>query len=198
MKIFLAIIISFLTTILFEAQTMIIETFPDKKFKIQIEDKNDQYNFEILFLDSISSNKKYEQKFFKYENKKQRVYKKTGHYKKSFYWIQKMDDLTERNSYYSYYNLSIKKSEHKDFTELIDKIENSSDEDLENIDKRMVVLHGAPIHITITDGSNIRRIYNNAEVKEYYPFTTKLISQSFSFFRERKIFVNKLIETNGY
>lgn len=198
MKIFLAVIISFSTTILFKAQTIIIETFPDKQFKIQIEDKNDQYNFEIRFLDSISSSKKYERQFFKYHNKNQMMYKKTGDYKKSLYWIQKMDDLTENHSYYSYCNLSIKKSEHKDFTELIDKIKNSSDEDLENVDKSMIVLHGAPIHITIKEDQNVRRIYNNAAVKENYPFTTKLISQSFLFFRERKIFEKELIETQGY
>lgn len=198
MKTFLAIIISFFATILFTAQTTIIETFPDKKFKIQIEDKNDKYDIEICFLDSISSNKKYEKKLFRYEKKNRKMYKKTGDYEKSYYSIGKMNDLTENYSYYSSYNLSIKKSEHTDFTELISKIKNSNDEDLENVDKNMIVLHGAQIHITIKDGSNLRNIYNNASVKEYYPFTTKLISQSFSFFRERKIFVKELIETDGY
>jgi hypothetical protein len=197
MKIFLTIIISFLSIILFKSQTTItIETFPDKQFKIQIENKNDQYNFEIRFLDSIS--KKYDKELLKYYKESKKVYKKTGDYKKSFYWIRKMDDLTENHSCYSYYNLSVKKSEHKDFTELINKIKNSSDEDLENVDKSMIVLHGAPIHITIKDGQNVRRIYNNAEVKENYPLTTKLISQSFSFFRDKKIFVKELIETQGY
>ena len=156
---------------------VIIETFFDEEIQIEIEDDKEVYNIKLKILDSISSNEKYHDELHRL-NEEFYAESKKGFNRIELKMIRsKIDELNNKNHFFSFYKISTNKSKNNEFTNLLNKIYKANNAQL-IIDNDRIIFHGQLVKISITQNGSVKTIVNNAYDKSNYPLTTKLIENT--------------------
>ena len=195
--IFLVLIFSnFNAQINIEANTSV----SGQKFKIEIKQNSQKYFINLQILDSVSTNKNYENEMEMF--RKEYFSLKDNSLKSDSVKtiLDKMTILTEENSLYSTFKTEISKTDYGEYDNLVKLFYNENVEFFERRkeNKNRIVFDGTSVKIIVTDGEKTKNIWTRSPNKNSHPEIRNLLTSTLEILRSKNILpIDKSI-TSGY
>lgn len=171
-----------------------------QKFKINIDENSQNYFITLKILDSISTNKEYENDMEKFRVEYFRLKNNSIKSDSVKSILNKINILTEKNTYYSTFKTEIIKNDYKDFDNLIKLFKSESSEFFEKREKNKnrIDLDGTIVKIDVNNYGKTKTIWSHSPREKSHPEINNLLTSTLDILRNKKILQNDKKNTVGY